>query len=700
MSYLIGVDTGGTFTDAVAIDDAGHVVTGKAATTAQRLGEGILDSVGDAARQVGRTLEDFLADTRIFRFSGTTAINALLTGSGAPTGLVTTAGFEDILDIGRGMSAWTGLGATEVRRAYRQRKAPLVVPRRLTRGVHERIDRDGRIVVPLDIAEVLARTDELLAAGAEALAVGFLWSVRNPEHERRARDAIAAAHPGLFVCASHEIAAHLGEYERFNTAVINAYVAPRLTASLDELDALLRARGFKGELLVAQSDGGALYVGETVPAYTLKSGPAGGVIASRSEGELLGHANVITTDVGGTSFDVGIVAGGSWIVARHPLVGRYPVGFPMIEVESIGAGGGSIAWIDDGGALNVGPQSAGARPGPACYGRGGTLPTVTDAAAVLGYLNPDYFLDGRNALRLDLAHAAISGIADTLGMSVEDAAAGIFAIANAHMSALVSRQVIAQGYDPRDFTLYAFGGGGAMHAAFYATELAIAEVVVPALAGTFSALGVATAPLLHRASALELAAMPVDADRFNAIFARLEAKVAERLDRNAVPAERRNIVYSLDMRYGVQVNTVSVPVARQAYDAAGIARIGEQFDAQYETLYGKGSAFTEGGRFVTAFSVEGYGYLPTPERPAAATLSADASAARIATRAVRFGAAYAPAPIYRATLLRPGNAIAGPAIVEAPHTTIVIPPDFHATVDPWGNVRIAAPAGAAAGGRA
>ena len=564
------------------------------------------------------------------------------------------------------------------------------MPWRLTRGVHERIDRDGRVVVALDSDEVAAASDDLIAAGAQALAIGFMWSVRNPDHERQAKEIIQARHPDIFICASHEIAEHLGEHERFNTAAINAYVAPRLTASLDELEALLQQHGFRGELLVGQSDGGALYVNETVPAYTLKSGPAGGVIASRSEGELLGHKNVITADVGGTSFDVGIIADGTWIVARSPLVSRYPVGFPMIEVESIGAGGGSIAWIDDGGALNVGPQSAGAVPGPACYGRGGTLPTVTDAAAVLGYLNPDYFLGGRDTLQLDLARQALTDIAAGLDMGVEQAAAGIFAVANAHMASLVSRQVIAHGYDPRDFILYAFGGAGAMHAAFYAHEWAIAEVVVPALAGTFSALGVATAPLLHRARLLEFAAMPIDPAHFNDILTALEARVVARLDRGELPEARRNIVYSLDMRYGVQVNTVTVPIARRTYDDAAIGQVNETFDALYEKLYGKGSAFVEAGRFVTAFTVEGYGYLPTPERPTRSAVSADPSAAYVGSRDAWFEGAFCETPIYRSHLLEAGNEIAGPTIIEATHTTIVVPPAFHAHVDGHGNVRVAA----------
>jgi N-methylhydantoinase A len=690
VSYIIGVDIGGTFTDAVAIGERGRVITGKAPTTAHRLGEGLIESVRDAASCLEVTLEELLAQTSVFRFSGTTAINALLTRSGARTGLITTSGFEDTLDVGRGMSAWLGLNQNQIRRAYRQQRPASIVPRSLVRGVHERIDRDGRQVVALDLEEVRAAAADLVKAGVESLAICFLWAVRNPEHERQAKDAVLALYPDLFVCAAHEVASNLGEYERFNTAVINAYIGPRLTASLNELESLLRSNGFAGQLLVGQSDGGALYADETVPVYTMQSGPAGGVIASRSEGQLLEHSNIITADVGGTSFDVGIVADGSWIVWRHPIVDRYSVGFPMIEVESVGAGGGSIAWIDEGGALNVGPQSAGARPGPACYGRGGTLPTVTDAAAVLGYFDPEYFFGGRSPLRLDLARQALQDVASRLDMDVAHAAAGIFEVANAHMATLVFRCVVSHGYDPRDFVLYAYGGGGAMHAAFYAAELSVAEVVVPALAGTFSALGVATAPVLHSARQFDFAQMPISAERFNANLQKLEARVFERLERDHIPESRQAIVYALEMRYGLQVNTVKVPIPRKRYDDTDIQAVNELFDELYERLYGAGSAYTEAGRYVTSFTVEGYGYLPAPERLLQDVGQADATAGRVGFRDAWFGGSYVRTAIYRLDRLTAGNRLRGAAIIEAPHTTIVVPPTHQAYVDGYGNVRLTA----------
>lgn len=691
MSYIIGVDTGGTFTDAVAIDDSGRVVTGKAPTTPDRLVEGLLRSVEDASAQLDTSVEDMLRQTTVFRFSGTTAINALLTRTGARTGLMTTRGFEDTIEIGRGVAAWAGLNIEEIRHAYKQRKPEPLVPRPLIRSIDERVDQAGNEVVPLDAEGVREAARTLVEdEGVESIAVCFLWSVRNGDHERRASEIIAEMYPDLYVCTSHGVASYLGEYERFITAVVNAYVAPRLSDSLDELERTLQGRGFGGELLVGQSDGGALYTREAIPVYTLQSGPAAGVIASKGEGDLLDFGNIITADVGGTSFDVGLVADNTWIVAREPVVARYHVGFPMIDVESVGAGGGSIAWIDDGGALNVGPRSAGANPGPACYGLGGESPTVTDAAVVLGYINPEYFLGGKSRLDADLARKAVETLADRLGMDVARIAAGIFAIANAHMSALVSGRVVSHGYDPRDFVLFAYGGAGAMHSAFYAAELGVREVVVPGLAGTFSALGVATAPLLHGARFHDFAPMPMPPDRLNENFERLEREVAVHLDRDQVPEERRDIVYGLEMRYGVQVNTVRVPIVRKTYDNAGIEEINTLFDELYEQLYGKGSAFTDAGRFVTSFVVEGYGILPTPERARDEEAATDASKARVGSREAYFSGAYVPTDVYRLDLLHPGNEVRGPAIVEATHTTVVVPPEHEARLDHYRNIHIAA----------
>lgn len=687
MGFVIGVDTGGTFTDAVVIEDSGLCVAGKAPTTPEDLVQGLLASVSDAAEKLDKSTSDLLTETRLFRYSGTTAINALLTRSGATVGLITTQGFEDTIFIARAVSGWAGLAEEQVRRAWGHRKPSSIVPKRLVRGLPERIDWSGSVVSELDEELVQKAAEELVAAGAESIAICLLWSVRNGDHEQRVRELVLREHPDLFVSVSHEVAPTMGEYERFVTAAINAYVGPRLSAFLSRFEQRLGEQGFSGDLLVSQSDGGSLYFEETKPVYTLRSGPAAGIIASRTEGDLLGYENVVTTDVGGTSFDVGLVADGDWVTAREPVVDSFHVSFPMIEVESIGAGGGSIASRDEGGALVVGPESAGSSPGPACYGQGGTKPTVTDAAVVLGYLNPDFFLGGKINLERGLAESAIAGLAEELGMSPLATAAGIFEIANTHMSGLVTRRVLSRGYDPRDFVLFAYGGAGPVHAAFYASEIGVKKVVVPALAGTFSALGVASGPLHHSARSIEFASMPMPAEAFNRQFETLAESVSTRLARDVPDPDGRRLAYAIDMRYGVQVHTVKLPLEPKHFDDGDIEDAARSFDALYERLFGRGSGFVDAGRFVTSFVVDGFGDAPVPDR-SAVQVDSNGDGSRSGERQVYFDGEMQTALAYLYDRLNPGDEVDGPAVLDASSTTVVIPPGQRATLDKYRNVHI------------
>jgi N-methylhydantoinase A len=687
-SLIIGVDTGGTFTDVIVMDEDGSTVSAKAPTTPDDLAAGVLASIERAAEKMERATEDVLAATRVLRFSGTTATNVLVTRSGALTGMITTRGFEDTLLIGRAVSAWAGNTEDEIRHTYRQRKRDPLVPRRLIRTVAERVDHEGRVLVSLDLDELNRAVDELVAEGIESLAICFLWSIRHPEHEAQAKRRIQERHPSLSVHCSYDVAPTVGEYERFQTTAVDAFTAPVLVAFLDGLRDRMRARGFTGQLLVAQADGGCLYADETRPVYTVQSGPAAGIIASREEGRDIGHRNLICTDVGGTTFDVGLVSDGNWVHAREPVVGRFNLGIPMIEIESIGAGGGSIASMDEFGLLHVGPRSAGARPGPACYGLGGTEPTVTDADLVLGYLNPEFFLGGSMSLSREAAEQALATLATRLDRVVAATAAAVFEIANAHMAALLHRRVVARGHDPRDFTVLAYGGAGAVHSAFYGADAGVGEVVVPALAGTFSARGVTTAPLLHTAQAYGFAAMPMDPEVFNKTFQELEAKVVARLDADDVPAARRGVAYYVEMRYGVQVHTVRLEIPANMYDLDGLHALGESFDQTYERLYGRGSGFVEAGRFVTSFTVEGTGTLPAPERRRHAVQGEDAAQALIGNRDAYFDGGFTATQIYRYERLQAGNVLATPAIVEGDETTVVIPPRCEARVDEFLNIRI------------
>ncbi|HEV8297215.1 MAG TPA: hydantoinase/oxoprolinase family protein, partial [Acidimicrobiales bacterium] len=493
--YRIGVDTGGTFTDTVIIDPAGRVGVGKALSTKHDLGEGILASISDAASNLGLTLAGALGSADLLAHATTVGINALLTGTGARVGMLATAGFEATIPIARGNKV-IGIGEAHRTEAAHWDKPPLLLPRRRIIGVRERIDVSGKVLVPLDEADARVAVRRLGADEVEAVAIALLWSVVDPRHELRLAELVANELPGVHVTMSHEVAPRIGEYERSMTALLNAYVAPLVSTYIERLRTRFAELGFRGRFVVTQTSGGVRDAARIVrvPVDTLNSGPVGGVSASLDLGRRLGHADVVATDVGGTSFDVGLVADGRLQFARRPMIERYPLATPVVELTSIGTGGGSIAWIDATfGSLRVGPQSAGADPGPACYGRGGTQPTVTDAAVALGYLT---HLGGRLQLDAAAARDAIhTAVAEPLGVTIEQAADDILRVANAQMADLVRRVTVQRGHDPADFALYAYGGAAPQYAGRYAADLGVADVVVPALASVFSAYGAAATDL-------------------------------------------------------------------------------------------------------------------------------------------------------------------------------------------------------------
>ena len=693
MEYSIGVDTGGTFTDVVVIDAAGEITSAKAPTTPRNLTQGLLSSVAAAAASLGLERSELLSKTRMLRVSGTTATNALLVRAGEPVGMLTTAGFEDTLLIGRAVSAWAGMTEQETRRMFHQHKPPPLVDRLCIRGITERVDADGRVAVDLDEAEIREATKALAAMNVSSIAICFLWSVRNPAHEDEAARIVSEMCPDLPVHCSNQVAASIGEYERFTTTIVDAYVSPVLTRFLDGLKDELRMQGFEGELLVAQADGGCLRPEGARPVSTLHSGPAAGVMACALEGELLGFRDIVATDVGGTSFDVGLVADGRWIYARDPELGRFNLSVSMIEVASVGAGGGSIASVDELGVLHVGPSSAGAIPGPACYGAGGTSATVTDADLILGYLAPETQLGGRPALSRELAEEAIALLAAALDLDVVSTAAGIFRIANAHMGDLLARQIVARGRDPRDFVIYAYGGAGPMHCAFYAAECGVSEVVVPARAGTFSALGVAIAPILHTARSVAYEAMPMDPFRFCTQLDELDRQVHAELDRDGVREEDRRLSHLIEMRYGAQVHTVRYDITRyRPYGAGELQAICEGFDTSYERLYGTGSGYPDAGRFLTAYIVEGRGPGVSPRDTRSASRMPSASrppaGAPASSRDVYFGDRFLTTDIFRFESLQVGECVVGPAVIEAAQTTAVVPPGARAVLDQMRNLRI------------
>jgi len=457
MSYIIGVDTGGTFTDAVIIDDKGVITTAKALSTPPHFHEGIMNSLKQGARMLNRTLEEILRETEAFKFGGTMATNAIMTRTGAKTGLITTRGFEDVIAIARGTSKWFGLPEADIKHEAATRKPEPIVPKYLIEGVIERIDRDGEVVYPLNHNTTREQLKRLIDAGIESLAVSLLWSVRNPTHEQELSKIVHEMAPDLYVAISSEVAPVVGEYERTITTILDSYIGQVTKESLGSLSSRLTESGLGAEILIMKADGGCSFLSEILPVATVHSGPAAGVICAAHIGKMLGYKDVISTDVGGTTFDVSLIKEGQLSYSREPCIGTFGIAYPTLDITSIGAGGGTIAWADPATKMiHVGPTSAGANPGPVCYDFGGTEPTVTDACLMLGYLNPEYFLGGEMKLSRDKAAKAIEGLGAKIGMDATDTAIAIYRIINAAMSELMRGLTIRKGYDPRDFALISF----------------------------------------------------------------------------------------------------------------------------------------------------------------------------------------------------------------------------------------------------
>ncbi|MFB6303696.1 MAG: hydantoinase/oxoprolinase family protein, partial [Haloferacaceae archaeon] len=597
MSYVIGVDTGGTFTDTVIVDDEGARVTGKASTTPDRPAEGVVDSLRDGAAALGRDLGAVLGDTEVLFHGTTLTTNTVLERTGSTVGLLTTKGHGDALHIGRTKLRTEGLTAREMRHYAAQGKPDPLVPKRNVREVTERSDYAGEAVVELDEDEVREAVRDL-ASDVDCLAVNLLWSFENPAHERRVAEIAAAEAPELSVYLSHRVSSKLGEYERGATTAVNAYTAPALEAYTADLVDRLDGLGLDAPVYVMTSTGGAIHVDDAheEAVSTIMSGPTGGVIGGRTLGAELGEPNLICTDVGGTSFDVGLVIDGEIQTRPTSSVQGYSLYQLSVDVESIGSGGGSVAYVDDGGALRVGPESAGADPGPACYGRGGERPTVTDADLLLGYIDPDYFLGGRRDLDVDAARAAMrEHVADPLGVGVEEAAAGVFEVVNGAMADLLRQVTVERGHDPRHFAVLAYGGAGPLHAPFYADDLGAKAVVVPLgdTASVFSAFGIASADVRRVEEASNPALAPFDPEDVTDTFADLEAAVREDFRERGFDEGDVTLTREAELRYKGQVHQLAVPVPNGDLSEADLADVVDRWESTYESRYGEGSTYAE-----------------------------------------------------------------------------------------------------------
>jgi len=694
--HIIGIDVGGTFTDAFAADDSGHVYSAKVPSTPPEFANGVLSSIDALAETIGMEVGDLLADTAYICHGTTASLNALVTGDVAQVGFLTTHGHRDSIYIMNLEGRYAGLSPEEIQDITSTRKPKPLVPKRRVKEVVERIDYKGAVIVQLDEEATRAAIRELVDDGVEAIAVSLLWSFRNPAHERRVRELVHEVAPDMYVALSSEISPRIREYPRSATTVMSTQIGPTLRDYLNPLSAQLAERGLTGPLLVMQGSGGSVSAHEA-PAYaitTIGSVLTGGVIGARTLGQQLGHKNIISTDVGGTTFLVGLVVDGEPVFDSTTTLNQYQITVPMMKVATIGSGGGAIAWLDEGGNLRVGPRSAGASPGPACYGQGGTEPTVSDANLVLGILNPDFFLGGEKKLDVELARNALrTAIGDPLGMTAEEAAAAVFEIQNSQTADLVRSVVVGAGHDPRDFVMYAFGGAGPVHCAAYGADLGVQEIVVPLgqTAATFSAYGLATSDVVLSAELSDPANFPVDASRVERNLGSLEEEVLRRLNEQRVDFQNVSTSREIDARYTMQIFEVSTPVQGGSLDDDAVLQVSHDFEARYANLFGEGSGFREAGVQFITYRVFGTGQLPfKPELP---TLAAGAGngppQAKEHRRAMLdLRAGWQEVAVYDYRALGRDDTIEGPAIVEAPTTTVVIPPNTSATMDQLGNLVI------------
>ncbi|QIN80000.1 hydantoinase/oxoprolinase family protein [Rubrobacter marinus] len=697
MTYVIGVDVGGTFTDAFAADDNGNIVSAKAPSTPADFSRGVLQAVTELANRLDRPVEQLFGETSYIAHGTTATLNALVTGNVSKVGFITTKGHRDSIYIMNLEGRYAGLGPEEVRDIIATRKPAPLIPKRRAKEVTERVDYKGSVMVALNEDEARQAVRELLDEGVEAIAVSLLWSFLNPAHERRIREIVHEMAPDLYVGLSSEISPRIREYARNATTIMSTQVGPTLRDYLKPLKSDLTQMGLQAPLLIMQGSGGTVSA-EEAPGYaitTIGSVLTGGVVGATMLGERLGHKNIISTDVGGTTFLVGLVVDGEAVFTNTTTMNQYNLNVPMMQVNSIGSGGGAIAWLDEGGNLRVGPRSAGASPGPACYGAGGEEPTVTDADLVLGIINPDFFLGGKRLLDVELAKKALKEqIGDPLGLSAEEAAAAVFEIQNAQTADLVRKVVVETGYDPRDFAMYAFGGAGPVHCFAYGAELGVQEIVVPLgqTAAVFSAYGLAASDVVLSAELSDPANFPVGAENLNSNFEQLERDVRARLDAQGVKFADVTVQREIDIRYTMQIFEVPTPVKNGKLDEGDIAQIAADFEEKYATLFGKGTGFSEAGFQFITYRVFATGHLPfkpqLPEAPSANGYTAKGALKEHRRVLLDTRLGWRETPIYDYGKLAAGHVLEGPAVVEAPTTTVVISAGSTGSVDHLGNVVI------------
>lgn len=676
MGIRVATDIGGTFTDLSYLDEqTGTLGFAKVPTTPGRLEQGILAAVAES--QVSP------ADVVQFVHGTTVVINSITERKGAKVGLITTQGMRDVLEIARG-------NRPDIYNLLYQKPKPFV-PRQLRLTVRERMDAQGEVVTPLCEDDIRRAAAFFAEAGVTAVAVCFLHAYANPEHEQRAGDLLRVLLPGVYLTLSHRITREFREYERTSTAVLNSYVGPTATTYLNVLGDSLRGIGINGNFHIMQSSGGSATFDAVreAPITLVESGPVGGVIGAAELGRLIGVENLITLDIGGTTAKTSLIADGTINVTTEyklewtQLTAGYPVKVPVVDIVEIGAGGGSIARIDDTGALRVGPESAGAEPGPAAYNQGGTEPTVTDANLLVGRYDPEHFLGGRMKLDLNRARDAFRPIADQLGISPEQAALGTLRLVNSNMMNALKIVSVQRGHDPRDFALVAMGGGGAVHSAFLARELQIRTMIVPVAPGHFSAYGMLTTDLRRDAIRTFVRRTDtVDLAQLSSLYAEMEQEAIDAYLAEKFAADQLVCVRAADMRYRGQEHTVRVPVMGGTLTGADMREVEARFHAVHEKQY---TFRLDSAIEIVNLHVTVVGKVNKPRRAELAPHVGQAQPIR--RRMVDFDEqGQHETGIYDRASLGAGATVAGPAIIEEEASNTVVYPGMTVEVDRWGNL--------------
>ncbi|WP_018152336.1 caprolactamase subunit alpha [Leeia oryzae] len=685
--YRLGIDAGGTFTDFVLAEHSGAVHLFKSPSTPDDGTRAIHAGLTQISNAMGRSIPELIQECDLCINGTTVALNALIEHKGVKVGLLCTDGHEDSIEI--------RLGHKEEGYRYDASypPAPMLVPRHLRKPVRGRVLADGSVHTPLNEDDIMAAIEYFRRQEVEAVAISFVWSVRHPEHEARAKALVEQHLPGVFACTGSEVHPQVREYTRTSTTVVNAYLSPVMAKYVRRIDQYFKELGAKSPVRYFQSNGG-LATGRIMQeraVNAINSGPASAPQAGLYIAQPFGIDNVITVDMGGTSFDITLAKGGQTNLNHDIDFLRYRIGVPMIQVETLGAGGGSIAHINTFGMLEVGPQSAGATPGPACYGKGGENPTVTDANLALGYLRPNAVLGGTIVLDEQKARRAIqTGVAEPLGISIERAAYGISTIVNLNMANGIRRVSIERGYDPRDFALICAGGATGMHITALAEELGVETVLVPKLASCMCAFGQVISDVKYNflaSSPMRLSASS-PLEELNRLFDEMEQKGRAQLADDGIGAERVRVSRSLEMRYVGQIHECRVDIGPGRITPERIHELLDAFHRRHEALF----TYSEPGSAVELVNLESTvtGLVDKPSLPSLAASASDVSDALESYRDMLFDdqGTVVSAPVYMGEKLAAGHTVTGPAVIEEPTTTLVIRPGWQATLHESGCYRV------------